>query len=48
MVQLLLDKKVKVNAVDKRGDTCLHIAMRARSKVFTIFIIFLPSFRNII
>jgi ankyrin repeat-rich membrane spanning protein len=32
MVQLLLDKKAKVNAADKKGDTCLHIAMRARSK----------------
>lgn len=33
MVQVLLDKKARVNAADKKGDTCLHIAMRARSKV---------------
>lgn len=33
MVQLLLEKKARVNAVDKRGDTALHIAIRARSKV---------------
>lgn len=33
MVQLLLEKKVRVNVADNRGDTVLHIAMRARSKV---------------
>lgn len=33
LVQLLLDKKAKVTAADKKGDTALHIAMRARSKV---------------
>lgn len=33
MVQLLLEKKTRVNVVDNRGDTVLHIAMRARSKV---------------
>lgn len=32
MVQLLLDKKAKVSATDKKGDTVLHIAMRAQSK----------------
>ena len=32
-VQLLLEKKAKVTAVDKQGDTALHVAMRARSKV---------------
>lgn len=32
IVQLLLDKKAKVSAADKKGDTALHIAMRARSK----------------
>lgn len=32
MVQLLLDKKAKVSAMDKKGDTVLHIAMRAQSK----------------
>lgn len=32
IVQLLLDKKAKVSATDKKGDTVLHIAMRARSK----------------
>lgn len=31
-VQILLEKKAKVSACDKRGDTGLHIAMRARSK----------------
>lgn len=31
-MQLLLDKKAKVVAADKKGDTALHIAMRARSK----------------
>lgn len=29
---MLLEKRAKVGAVDRRGDTCLHIAMRARSK----------------
>lgn len=33
VVQLLVDKKAKVNVVDKKGDTALHIAMRGRSKV---------------
>ena len=33
IVQLLLDKKARVTAADKEGDTVLHIAMRARSKV---------------
>ena len=33
IVQLLLDKKARVTAVDRVGDTVLHIAMRARSKV---------------
>jgi len=32
LVSLLLDKKAKVSATDKNGDTCLHVAMRARSK----------------
>lgn len=32
IVQQLLDKKAKVSAADKKGDTALHIAMRARSK----------------
>lgn len=32
IVQLLLDKKAKVSAADKKGDTALHVAMRARSK----------------
>lgn len=34
IVQLLLDKKARVTAADKEGDTVLHIAMRARSKVY--------------
>jgi ankyrin repeat-rich membrane spanning protein len=38
-VQLLLDKKAKVSANDKKGDTALHIAMRARSKVMFVSII---------
>jgi ankyrin repeat-rich membrane spanning protein len=29
---MLLERKAKVSASDKRGHTCLHIAMRARSK----------------
>jgi ankyrin repeat-rich membrane spanning protein len=29
---MLLEKRAKVGTVDRRGDTCLHIAMRARSK----------------
>ncbi len=33
IVQLLLDKKARVTAADREGDTVLHIAMRARSKV---------------
>ena len=33
IVQLLLDKKARVTAADKEGDTVLHIAMRARAKV---------------
>lgn len=32
IVQLLMEKKAKVSASDKRGDTALHIAMRSRSK----------------
>lgn len=43
-VQLLLEKKAKVTACDKRGDTALHIAMRARSK--TIVEILLRNPRN--
>ena len=35
-VQLLLDKKARVTAADKEGDTVLHIAMRARSKVIRL------------
>ena len=31
-VQLLLERRAKVSAADKWGDTALHIAMRARSK----------------
>ncbi len=37
IVQLLLDKKARVTAADKAGDTALHIAMRARSKVSDSF-----------
>ena len=33
IVQLLLERKAKITAVDKMGDTALHVAMRARSKV---------------
>ena len=33
IVQMLLEKKAKVAATDKQGDTALHVAMRARSKV---------------
>ena len=33
IVQLLLEKKAKMTAIDKMGDTALHVAMRARSKV---------------
>ena len=33
IVQLLIDKKARVNVADKKGDTALHIAMRGRSKV---------------
>lgn len=29
---MLLDRRAKVSAADRRGDTALHIAMRARSK----------------
>lgn len=36
-VQILLDKKAKVSACDKRGDTSLHIAMRARSRALILF-----------
>ncbi|KAI5637934.1 KAP family p-loop domain-containing protein [Phthorimaea operculella] len=32
MVQLLIERKARVNVADNRGDTALHIAMRARSK----------------
>jgi ankyrin repeat-rich membrane spanning protein len=39
IVQLLLDKKAKVSASDKKGDTALHVAMRARSKVMLYFIL---------
>jgi ankyrin repeat-rich membrane spanning protein len=31
-MQMLLDRKVKLSAVDTRGDSALHIAMRSRSK----------------
>lgn len=31
-VQLLIEKRVRVSATDKRGDTALHIAMRARAR----------------
>uniref|UniRef100_A0A7N6BIY0 KAP NTPase domain-containing protein n=1 Tax=Anabas testudineus TaxID=64144 RepID=A0A7N6BIY0_ANATE len=32
IVELLLDKGAKVSAVDKKGDTALHIAIRGRSR----------------
>ncbi|CAG4989245.1 unnamed protein product [Parnassius apollo] len=32
MVQLLMERKARVPVADSRGDTALHIAMRARSK----------------
>lgn len=31
-VQLLIEKRARVSATDKRGDTALHIAMRARAR----------------
>jgi len=31
-VQLLIEKRARVPATDKRGDTALHIAMRARAR----------------
>jgi ankyrin repeat-rich membrane spanning protein len=43
IVQLLLDKKAKVSASDKKGDTVLHVAMRARSKVMLCFILIVKS-----
>lgn len=36
MVALLLERKARVNVADARGDTALHIAMRARSKVTSV------------
>ena len=33
MVELLLNRKARIAAADIKGDTCLHIAMRARSRV---------------
>ena len=32
IIGMLLEKKAKVTAVDKQGDTALHVAMRARNK----------------
>jgi hypothetical protein len=46
IVQLLLDKKAKVSASDKKGDTALHIAMRARSKVMICFILVIKLNKN--
>jgi ankyrin repeat-rich membrane spanning protein len=31
-VEMLLEKKAKISAADLKGDTALHIAMRARSQ----------------
>jgi len=30
MVEMLLEKKAKISAADNKGDSALHIAMRAR------------------
>jgi len=46
IVQLLLDKKAKVSASDKKGDTALHVAMRARSKVMICFILIIKLSQN--
>lgn len=46
IVQLLLDKKAKVSASDKKGDTALHVAMRARSKVMICFILVIKLNKN--
>lgn len=46
IVQLLLDKKAKVSASDKKGDTALHVAMRARSKVMICFISIIELRKN--
>lgn len=46
IVQLLLDKKAKVSASDKKGDTALHVAMRARSKVMICVILIIKLSKN--
>jgi len=46
IVQLLLDKKAKVSASDKKGDTALHVAMRARSKVMIYVILIIKLSKN--
>ena len=43
ILHLLLEKKAKVSAVDKNGDTILHIAMRARSKTIVELILRNPK-----
>jgi ankyrin repeat protein len=46
IVQLLLDKKAKVSASDKKGDTALHVAMRARSKVMICVLLIIKLSKN--
>ena len=42
-VELLLEKKAKINAVNRKGDTALHLAMRARSKKVVEVLLRLPK-----
>ena len=42
-VELLLEKRAKINAINKKGDTALHLAMRARSKKVVEVLLRLPK-----
>lgn len=48
MVQLLIDKKAKVAACDKKGDTALHIAMRAQSKAIVEILVRNPKHSHLL
>lgn len=48
IVQLLIDKKAKVAACDKKGDTALHIAMRAQSKTIVEILVRNPKHSHLL
>ena len=48
LVQLLVDKRAKVSASDKKGDTALHIAMRAQSRTIAEILLRNPKHSHLL